>query len=294
MHRTNFDLARIARPCTKSPYCPDDRESTIRLQDRVFVVTGASDGIGQHVALELLRRGARVAGVGRNIERLQATVAMASAPERMSVHMVDIADRACVLALPDEVIAAHGAVDAIVNVAGVIQPFESIESLDISQIDRVMDINFYGALNMAQAFLPLLKERTEAAIVNVSSMGALVPVPGQGAYGASKAALSFMTEALHAELRRTNVVVTLVLPGAIDTNIAANSGADIQRLIDAVGTVPTMKAVDASARTIIRAIERGRFRVIIGRDARLVDLLARISPSLAIRIVAWRLRALLG
>lgn len=217
---------------------------------------------------------------------------MSAAPERMSVHVADVADRLRVQQLPDEVVARHGQVDAVVNAAGVIQPFESLARLDRAAFDRIMSINFDGAVSMVLAFLPLLTQRPEAAIVNVSSMGALVPVPGQGAYGASKAALSFVTEALHSELRRSAVSVTLVLPGAIDTSIAANSGADIQQLIEAVGKVPHMKSPEKTAAVIIRAIERGRFRVVIGRDAKMVDLLSRISPTFAVRAVAWRLRAL--
>ena len=160
-----------------------------------------------------------MAVAGRTESTLRETVGMSTVPVRMSVHVVDIADREKVRVLPDEVIAAHGRVDGIVNVAGVIQPFETIEAVDIVEIDRVMDVNFHGALSMARAFLPHLKQRPEAAIVNVSSMGALVPVPGQGAYSASKAALAFVTEALYAELRPTNVSVTLVLATQLISDI---------------------------------------------------------------------------
>ena len=256
------------------------------------MVSGAGDGIGRQVALQLIERGARVAAVGRTESRLVGTAAQSLAPERMSAHALDVSDRAAVFELVGKVLAAHGQVDGVLNVAGVIQPFVTIDALDLAEVERVMNVNFFGALHMTQAFLPILKSRPQAALVNVSSMGALVPVPGQGAYGASKSALKFLTEALYAELRHTSVTVTLVLPGAIDTNIAANSGADVQALIDAVGKVPTMKKTDTAARAILRAIERERFRVVVGRDARMVDSLSRMAPTLATRIVAWRLRAL--
>ena len=123
-------------------------------------------------------------------------------------------------ALPEEVERVHGQVDGLINNAGIIQPFKRLLDLDEAATERVMRVNFWGTLHMTRAFLPRLLKRPEAHLVNVSSMGAFVPVPGQALYGASKAAVMLITEALWAELQGTPVRVTMVLPGAMRTGIA--------------------------------------------------------------------------
>lgn len=129
----------------------------------------------------------------------------------------------------------------------------------------MINVNFWGVINTTKSFLPALLARPEGCIVNISSMGALTPVPGQAAYGASKAAVKLFTEALFAELHVTNVAVTVVYPGAIATNITANSGVKMPTMEGTrKGAEPT-SSVEA-ARQIVRAIENGSYRVLIGRD----------------------------
>ena len=190
----------------------------MRLAGKVVVVTGAGSGLGQALALELLRRGARVAAVDLRSEGLQETMAKAgSLGEGLSLHPLDITDKEKVAALPEEVARVHGQVDGLINNAGIIQPFKRLLDLDEAAMERVMRVNFWGTLHMTRAFLPRLLKRPEAHLVNVSSMGAFVPVPGQALYGASKAAVMLLTEALWAELQGTPVRVPLVLPGSPST-----------------------------------------------------------------------------
>ena len=136
---------------------------------------------------------------------------------------------------PREIIAAHGQVDALINNAGIIQPFVPLAELDFATVDRVLQVNLYGTIHMVQAFLPYLKSRPEAHLANVSSMGGFVPFPGQTMYGASKAAVKLMTEGLYTELLETAVEVSVVMPGAVDTEITVHSGVD-QALPDAEGS----------------------------------------------------------
>ncbi|OMF28233.1 SDR family NAD(P)-dependent oxidoreductase [Paenibacillus sp. FSL H8-0259] len=112
----------------------------------------------------------------------------------------------------------HGKVDGIINNAGIIHPFLKVNELEYDKIKLVMDINFYGTLYMVKSFLPYLLKRPVVHIANVSSMGGFLPVPGQTIYGASKAAVKLLTEGLRAELKDTNVKVTLVFPGGVSTN----------------------------------------------------------------------------
>lgn len=262
---------------------------------RVFVVTGGGNGIGREVVLGLLARGARVAAVDLSAEGLAGTVSIAGSGDRLSRHTVDITDRAAVDTLPAAVHDAHGQVDGLLNVAGIIQPFVRFADLKPRQMKKVMDVNFWGVVHTTQAFLPHLTQRRDAAVVNVSCMGAFAPVPGQSVYGASKAAVMLLTEALYAELRDTSVAVTVVLPGGVATHIAENSGASIPgREADAESSAGSLTTAPDAARQIIeKGLEDGSFRVVIGKDARRLDRMSRLSPGRATDLIAKRMASLL-
>ena len=262
--------------------------------DKVIVVTGAGSGMGRALVLALLKRGARVAAVDLNESTLQETVALAGQPGKVSAHVVNVSNRQAVEALPAEVIAAHSAVDGIINNAGIIQPFVRLNDLQYDAIERVLNVNLYGVIYMTKAFLPHLLKRPEAHIVNVSSMGGFFPVPGQSLYGASKAGVKLLTEGLYSELIDTNVRVTTVFPGAIATNISQNSGVTIQAPASAESSqsFPTTSAEDA-AQIIIDGMERDAFQVYVGRDAKIMNLLYRLSPKRATRFMYGKMKGLL-
>lgn len=261
---------------------------------KIFVVTGGGNGIGRAVVLALVAKGARVAAVDIREAGLSETLALAGSDEdRISTHVVDLTDRAAVEAVPVAVTAAHGAVDGVINVAGIIQGFTKVQNLGLAEIDRVMDVNFYGPLNITKAFLPLLLTRPEAHIVAVSSMGGFLPVPGQTAYGASKAAVKLLFEGLHSELRATNVGVTVVFPGAIATDIAANSGVSMPAAPEDLPKGIRMTSASAAAEQILRGIERRQYRVLVGADAKLMDLFCRLMPERAARAVYRKMGSLL-
>lgn len=264
----------------------------MQLSGKTFVVTGAGSGIGRATALQLLGRGAKVAAVDVHADALEQTATLARAGHRLSLHPMDISDLSAVGALPDVVLDHHGQVDGVLNIAGIIQPFDPVMDLPLAVAEKVMSVNFWGTYYLTTTFLPLLVKRPEAVVVNTSSMGALVPVPGQGVYGASKAAVSLFTECLYAELKDTSVAVTLVIPGAIGTNIATNSGVEAPTMPD--GKTPKMTSADEAAHQIIEAVREDTFRVLIGGDARMLDRMSRVAPVKAIGIVADRMKALLG
>src|SRR5699024_8773958 len=128
----------------------------MRILAKVFVVTGAGNGIGREVTLRLLAEGASVAGVDMNEEGLETTRRLAGAGSRFTSHTLDITDREATEALPDAVIAAHGQVDGVANIAGVIQKFVKVADLPFSEIEKVMAVNFWGVMNMCKAFIPVL------------------------------------------------------------------------------------------------------------------------------------------
>jgi short-subunit dehydrogenase len=254
----------------------------MKVDRKVWVVTGAGSGMGRELVLQLLERGARVAAVDRSADGLEQTAALARAGERLSTHVLDITDRAGVQALPAAVVAAHGAVDGLVNNAGIIQPFVPVAEIDDATIERVMDVNLYATLHLVRAFLPLLLDRPEAHIANVSSMGGFFPFPGQTVYGASKAAVKLLTEGLYAELLDTRVRVSVIMPGAVDTAITANSGVGRP---DVEESSVRMTSADKAARTMIDGLERDRLHIYVGTDARVMGLAIKVAPRTAIRFV---------
>jgi len=258
----------------------------MKVGGKVWVVTGAGSGMGRELTLELLRRGARVAAVDLGATGLEETASLAAAGDRLSTHVLDITDGAAVDALPGAVVAAHGAVDGLVNNAGIIQPFVPVVDLDDAAIERVMRVNFHGALQMVRAFLPLLQARPEAHIANVSSMGGFFPFPGQTIYGASKAAVKLLTEGLYAELLDTPVRVSVIMPGAVDTAITANSGVDEPDLEEGAAR---MTATDKAARIMIRGIEKDRLHIYVGPDAKVMSVAIKLAPGPAIRFVQRQL-----
>lgn len=262
----------------------------MRIEDKCFVVTGAGNGIGRQVAIRLVEGGARVVGVDLNEQGLIETARLASGGS-FTPYVTDITDRAAVEKLRASIAEDVGAVDGLVNIAGVIQKFVKVIDLPFSEIEKVMNVNFWGTMTMVKAFLPELLERPEASIVNVASMGSYAPVPGQAVYGASKAAVKLLSEALYAELLGTNVEVSVIFPGAIGTQIAANSGVS---LAAASGNSVKYTSPEAAAGKIVRAIRSGRFHTAVGTDAKALKLLSRLNLKATIKLVARQMGDLLG
>jgi NAD(P)-dependent dehydrogenase (short-subunit alcohol dehydrogenase family) len=264
----------------------------MKVRSKVVVVTGAGSGMGRELALGLLRRGARVAAVDVRPEGLEETSALALAGDRLSTHVLDITDRAACEALPEDVIARHGAVDGLINNAGIMQPFVTVEDLDYATIERVLNVNLMGTIHMVKAFLPHLKARPVAHIANVSSMGGFLPVPGQSMYGASKAAVKLLTEALYAELLDTAVGVSVVMPGGMATNITENSGVSMPGADAASSKYPMTSATDA-ARIILDGVEADRLHILVGRDARLMNAASRVAPRQAVHLIQKQMKKLM-
>jgi NAD(P)-dependent dehydrogenase (short-subunit alcohol dehydrogenase family) len=268
----------------------------MQVQHKVIVVTGGGSGIGRELVRNLLSKEARVAAVDIDEAALRETVELAGdKKDNLSMHRVDVTDRDAVAELPEHVVSKHGTVDGIINNAGIIQPFVRVADLEYSTIERVMGVNFYGTLHMIRAFVPHLLERPEAHIVNVSSMGGFLPVPGQSIYGASKAAVKLLTEGLRSELVETPVRVTVVIPGAVGTNIAAHSGTDLSLESAGSGIWQVMKPLEPSkaAQIIVDGMERNRYRVLVGPDSKFMDLLYRLSPKYAASPIYKLMKSLL-
>ncbi|MFH1508708.1 MAG: SDR family oxidoreductase [bacterium] len=267
----------------------------MKIENKTFLITGGGSGIGRALVLALLKKGAQVAVVDINDATLLETKKLAGVDdEKISTHVVDITDKEAVTALPQEVVKFHGQIDGLINNAGIIQPFVKVNDLEYEAIDKVMNVNFYGTLFMVKAFLPYLIKRAEAYIVNVSSMGGFLPVPGQSVYGASKAAVKLLTEGLYAELKDTGVHVSVVFPGATNTNITKNSG--VQGPSDAEESSQnnfSMTSPENAAATIITGIEKNKTRILIGKDSKMMNKLYRLAPNFATNLIAKQMSSLL-
>ncbi len=266
----------------------------MKIAGKVFLVTGAGSGMGREMTHQLIAKGGKVAALDIHLPQLLETQQICSGGAANFLALeVDITDRAKVQALPEQVIKHFGQIDGIINNAGIIQPFVKVKDLGFDQVERVMNVNFYGCVNVTKAFLPNLLERPEAHIVNISSMGGFLPVPGQSIYGAAKAAVKLFTEGLYAELKETAVRVSVVFPGAIATNITVNSGIEMPKASSGASGMTSLPANEA-ALIILHGMETNQYRILVGSDSKFMDFLCRLAPEYATNFIAKKMKALLG
>jgi short-subunit dehydrogenase len=250
-------------------------------------VTGAAGGIGRALALELAARGADLALADRDEAGLASVAAEIGNKQKVTTHRVDVGEAADIEAFAQAAIAAHPSLNILINNAGVALMGQFCE-IDQSQMEWLMNINFWGTVHATRAFLPHLATRGEAHIVNLSSIFGIIGPPGQTAYSASKFAVRGFSESLRHELQMAGspVRLSVVHPGGVATNIARNARAgslmaDNARRAEAIDRFDKVatKSPGAAAMRIIHGIERNEPRILIGSDARFMDLLQRFRPT---------------
>ena len=252
---------------------------------KVAVVTGAGSGIGQALAIELGRSGAKLAisdvdteGLAVTEERLKAIGAPVKADR------LDVTEREAFLLYADAVKEHFGTVNQIYNNAGIAFTGD-IEVSQFKDIERVMDVDFWGVVNGTKAFLPHLIASGDGHVINVSSVFGLFSVPGQAAYNSAKFAVRGFTEALRQEMAvaRHPVKVTTVHPGGIKTAIARNAtaveGVDVKELAAAFDEKLAKTSPEKAAKIILEAVRKNKARVLVGPDAKILDVIVRITGS---------------
>jgi short-subunit dehydrogenase len=262
-------------------------------------VTGAAGGIGRALALELAARGCDLALADRDdagLQTLAAEIAKAGS-RKVSTHRVDVSEPQAIEDFASAAIAAHPGLNSVVNNAGVAL-MGTFTEIDQAQMDWLMNINFWGVVRSTRAFLPHLSRQREAHLVNLSSIFGIVAPPGQTAYAAAKFAVRGFSESLRHELQMaaSPVKLSVVHPGGVATNIARHSRVGVG-MTDNARRAQSIERFDAVAKTtpqaaalrIIRGIEKNEPRILIGNDARFMDLLQRLRPGTYWRVMARRI-----
>ena len=269
------------------------------IEGSTAAVTGAASGIGRALALELAARGCDLALADRDEAGLQSVAAEIGrdARRKVTTYRVDVADIRQIQDFAAAATAAHPNLNIVINNAGValLGQFNEVEQ---AQMEWLFDINFWGVVHATRAFLPHLAKQPAAHIVNLSSLFGIIAPPGQTAYSAAKFAVRGFSESLRHELAMANspVRLSVVHPGGVATDIVRNSrtgtgvtdnarrAESIDRFDAVAKTTPA-----AAAQRIITGIEKNQPRILIGNDARLMDLLQRFRPATYWAVLAKRI-----
>lgn len=263
------------------------------LDQKVVVLTGAGSGIGRTLALNLGEKGAILALSDWDGAGLQETVDLLSARGITNVRTdkIDVRDREAMAAYATSVAEELGRVNVVINNAGVALHGD-FEEVTYEDFEWIMDVDFWGVVHGTKEFLPHLIASGDGHLVNLSSLFGLMGVPGQSAYNSAKFAVRGLTEALRQEMLIAGhpVGVTSVHPGGIKTAIARNARATASHDQASVAQIFDKKLAitspEKAAEVIVDGILRNKPRVVVGPDAKLLDLWVRLAGPGYQRITA--------
>lgn len=258
-------------------------------KNKVAAITGAGSGIGQQLAVLLAKQSCHLSLSDVNEKGLAETVELTkNANVRVTTKKVDVANRDEVKAWAAETVQNHGSVNMIFNNAGVALG-STVEGATYEELEWIVNINFWGVVYGTKEFLPYIKKTGDGHIINISSLFGLTAQPTQSAYNATKFAVRGFTESLRQELDIENVGVSAlcVHPGGIRTNIA--KAAKMNDSLKSLGMNPQKSAQtfdkllrcppEEAARQILEAVQKDRRRLLIGNDAKVIDLMQRVMPT---------------
>lgn len=249
-------------------------------------ITGAGSGIGRALAHALIARDVAVCVTDNNQGRLDTVEAELKATGgQVYSFLLDVSDKQAVFGMAEKANKEMGSVDIVFNNAGV-SLSDTVVKMEYQDFEWLMDINFWGVVHGTKAFLPSMLERRSGHIVNVSSLFGLVGIPAQAAYCAAKHAVKGFNESLYYELQGTGVQIHSVHPGGVDTGIILNglqknntAGViDVEKMQHRFkGMAPT--SAEEAAEIILRGVDEGKYKILVGKDARFIDKLNRWLPN---------------
>ena len=255
------------------------------MKDNVVIITGASKGIGAELARQLAAKGAKLVLAARNAGELE-TVAQACREAGGSVVTVkaDVAEERDCQAIVAGAVLAFGRVDTLVNNAGMTMWARFEEIRDVSVLERIMRVNYMGAVYCTRHALPYLRE-SRGRIVGISSLAGRTGVPTRTGYAASKHAMTGFFDSLRIELAGSGVTVTMIYPGFVSTGIRENAtGPDGQPILVSPVREGEVMSVEDCVRRIVRAIERRERDVVMTARGRMGLWLKLVAPGLVDRI----------
>lgn len=266
----------------------------LTLTGSTTVITGAASGMGADIARLLARRRVHLALIDHNADGLTAIAAELTGAI-VTTHVVDLRDDDAVFATAAEITAAHPRVNALITCAGS-SMLGDLDQLTMEEMRWLTDVNLWGTVSITKAVLPALRAAPAAHITHLASVYALAAPAGRIPYSLSKFAVRAFSEALRHELDGTSVTVGAVYPAGVRTGIilhgryaAAIEPAVAARAAAAQAAMYHTEPADAAA-LIVRATERRRARTMVGREARLIDVLTRVAPSSYWRVMRRPLR----
>ena len=253
-------------------------------QGHVVVITGAGGGVGTELAHQLADKGCALALADISPEALEKTASsLPASVGKVTCHAVDVTDKKAMQKFAEEVVAEHGGVNIVINSAGITLQ-KNFSTHSIEDWERIVGINWWGVLYSCHYFDKALTEAKDAHVVNLSSMSSFIGLPAQSSYCATKAGVQMLSECMWAEWKQKGIGVTSVHPGAIRTDMilaTVEESDDVEKARKNFELAhKTGVDVDFAARKIIRAIEKDKKRIKIGRDSRIVHFIARYMPWL--------------
>ncbi len=254
----------------------------LTLAGSTTVVTGAASGMGAEIARQLSATGTHLALLDHNGEALAALAE--SLPGHVTTHVVDLRDDDAVFAAADDVISAHPNINALITCAGS-SMLGTLEQLTMEEMRWLIDVNLWGTVSITKALLPAMRQAPAAHITHLGSIYALGAPAGRIPYAMSKFAVRGFSEALRHELEGTSISVGMIYPAGVRTGIilhgryaATIDPAIAARAASAQAALYHTEPADAAAH-IIRATERRRIRTMVGKEARLLDIIVRVTPT---------------
>ncbi len=243
-------------------------------------ITGASSGIGEALAQQLSQRGAHLILSARNTGELERVRQSTATPERHRVFPLDVSQPEQLAAKTAELLQQTDKIDVLINNAGISQRALANET-DLEVDRRIMEVNYFGTIALSKAVLPAMIERGSGQIVAVSSLAGIFGTPLRSAYAASKHALHGFFDSLRTEVHGDNILITLICPGFVRTNVSLNA---LTATGAPQGTMDNAQeagmAADVFAQKMLRAIEKQQEEAVIAGREKIAVMLKRLAPRL--------------
>jgi short-subunit dehydrogenase len=251
-------------------------------KDKTVLITGAATGLGKALAFEFCRLGYNLALLDMDSAGLQTLQQELKTPDqKITVHQTDISEEQNIIYVRENILSNHNHIDILVNNAGV-SISQTFGLLEIADFQKLFDTNFWGTVYCTKHFLPDLKKQDNSRLVNIISDFALMGFPGKTAYGSSKSAIMGFSNSLKTELTGTSVKVSLVIPPPLDTGLVKRGKHmdETKKQKEAAFLQRNGMDINKAAKLIVRQIEKGKFRIVLGAMMFWIDLASRLFPSL--------------